>query len=135
MRKLKRTADWLISRLKAEGIVVQRYDSYSSHSIYLKLDYGVCHTIRISDHKGKKHLAYRYNILTCCPDLIATKDSVGRIKYYFPIGKKQVLLNKILFDRYQIYKKYGEYQYKGFMERNLQNSHLKKGFWKSARLV
>lgn len=135
MRKLKNTADWLIKRLKAEGIVVQRYDSYSSHSIYLKLDYGVCHTIRISDHKGKKHLSYRYNILTVCPELIATRDKEGKIKYYFPMSHRKTLLKKILFDKNELIKQYGELKYREFMRGNKEKGQSLKGFWQSARIV
>ena len=38
------------------GIVIQRYDAYSTDSVYLKLDYGVCNSIRISNHNGKRYL-------------------------------------------------------------------------------
>ena len=44
--------------LLEKGFIVQRYDSVTTNSIYLKLDYGMCNSIRISDHKGKKHLSY-----------------------------------------------------------------------------
>ncbi|MBM7715323.1 hypothetical protein JOC94_002310 [Bacillus thermophilus] len=53
-KELQETADYIIARLKKKGIVIQRYDSYSTNSIYLKLDYGVSNSVRISDHKGKK---------------------------------------------------------------------------------
>ena len=61
-RELTALADFITGQLIREGFVVQRYDSCTSDSIYLKLDYGVCNSIRISDHQGKKHLKYRYNI-------------------------------------------------------------------------
>lgn len=55
-------ADYLSEELKNNGFTVHRYDAFSTKSIYLKLDYGVCNSIRISDHNGKKYLKYRYNI-------------------------------------------------------------------------
>ena len=55
-------ADYLSEELKNNGFTVHRYDGFSTKSIYLKLDYGVCNSIRISDHNGKKYLKYRYNI-------------------------------------------------------------------------
>lgn len=58
----KALADSLSERFLAEGFTVHRYDAYSTSSVYLKLDCGMCNSIRISDHRGKKHLAYRYNI-------------------------------------------------------------------------
>ena len=44
-------------------VVIHRLDAYSTNSIYLKFDYGIVNSLRISDHEGKKHLSYRYNIL------------------------------------------------------------------------
>ena len=46
-------ADYIANRLISEGFIVQRYNAYTTNSIYLKLDYGVCNSIRISDHPGK----------------------------------------------------------------------------------
>lgn len=43
----------IIDFLLDNGFSVLRYDAYSTNSIYLKLDYGVCYSIRISDHPGK----------------------------------------------------------------------------------
>ena len=60
---IKKIADDISRSLLEEGFDILRYDSYSSNSVYLKIDFGVCHTIRISDHPGKKHLHYRYNVL------------------------------------------------------------------------
>ena len=59
---LKDLADEICTRLLKEGFIIYRYDAYSSNSVYLKLDFGVSHSIRISDHEGKRHLHYRYNI-------------------------------------------------------------------------
>ena len=53
---IKKIADDISRSLLEEGFDILRYDSYSSNSVYLKIDCGVCHTIRISDHPGKKHL-------------------------------------------------------------------------------
>lgn len=135
MKKIKKTADFLIKRLKAEGIVVQRYDSYSSNSIYLKLDFGACHTIRLSDHKGKRHLSYRYNVLTVCEEPIATKDGLGRVKYYFPIKRRQLILDKILYDRKQLIDQWGDPAYREFMSKCWRKGQSSKGFWQSARVV
>ena len=62
-RRLNDIANDIIKTLKSIGFVIQRYDAYSTNSIYLKLDYGVCNSIRISDHTGKKYLKYRYNVI------------------------------------------------------------------------
>lgn len=135
MRKLKKTAKWVIQQLKKEGFIVQRYDSFSTNSIYLKLDYGVMNSIRISDHRGKKYLSYRYNMLTCCPELIASRDKEGFVKYYFPINEHEVLIKKILYDRQVKLGRMGEVKYKIQMRTYKERGQKQKGFWQSARIV
>lgn len=53
---ITQVADTLCRRLLSAGFIVHRYDAYSTNSIYLKLDCGVCNSIRISDHTGKSYL-------------------------------------------------------------------------------
>ena len=55
-------AEYVIEELLKHGFVIHRYDAHSTCSIYLKLDYGACNSIRISDHDGYEHLSYKYNI-------------------------------------------------------------------------
>lgn len=62
--KLDEIANKIQSKLLDKGFIIHRYNAYSTKSIYLKLDYGVGNSIRISDHIGKGHLQYRYNVLT-----------------------------------------------------------------------
>lgn len=61
--ELIEAADYISARLAREGVAIHRYDAITSKSIYLKFDFGVAHSLRISDHKGYKHLAYRYNLM------------------------------------------------------------------------
>lgn len=37
----------------AGKVVIHRYDAYSTNSVYLKFDYGVGNSLRISDHKER----------------------------------------------------------------------------------
>ncbi|MFD1362771.1 hypothetical protein [Lentibacillus salinarum] len=134
-RRLKNIAGYLANRLKEDGFIVQRYDSYSTNSIYLKLDYGVCNSIRISDHKGKQHLAYRYNVLSCCPERIAAKDKWGNIKYYFPLTDCDILLGAAICDRQQKIARFGTNGYETIMQKNKEKGMKKKGFWQKAKLV
>ena len=55
----------LLADLKALGFHLLLYKARSSSSTYIKLDCGLCGTIRVSDHAGKRHLKYKWNILTC----------------------------------------------------------------------
>ena len=55
-------AEEIQSELVGRGFTVHRYDAITSSSVYLKLDYGACGSIRISDHEGYRHLSYMWNI-------------------------------------------------------------------------
>lgn len=126
-------ADFLCKKLLDEGFVIQRYDAYSTNSIYLKLDYGVCNSIRISDHPGKKHLKYRYNIGPNITEYKEVKDRFPR--YYYRADKLNNLIKKILKDRDLKKKRYGELAYQNYMKRNKQEKSGDRGFWRDARIV
>lgn len=126
-------ADYLSERLKAEGFIVHRYDAFSTQSIYLKLDYGVCNSIRISDHNGKRYLKYRYNIGPGIKKKKKVKDRFER--FYFPPKDKGVLVNQILADRELKIRRYGKEKYDQYVQENLQKSQFCKGFWTGAKEV
>lgn len=48
--------------LRERGATVETYKA-DTGSIYMRIDYGVAGSIRIADHKGKKHLKYKYQII------------------------------------------------------------------------
>lgn len=123
----------LQNKLLAKGFVVQRYDAYSTNSIYLKLDYGVCNSIRISDHRGKRHLKYRYNIGTFVNHGKQVKDKFDR--FYFPVEDISGLIRQILFDRDAKVRLYGKSAYQEFMRKNQEHNAGNKGFWSKAYLV
>ncbi|RKJ43848.1 hypothetical protein D7X33_35075 [Butyricicoccus sp. 1XD8-22] len=137
-QQIYNTADFLIKELKKHNIVVQRYNSRSSNSIYLKLDYGVLNSIRISDHKGKDHLKYKYNALTVCPYPISTKNKTrfGEVvRHYVPVREKEVLLNLVLQDRSEKKDSYGERNYRTYMDLKVAENYAKTGFWQHGEIV
>ena len=79
---LKAIADEVQGKLLDLGFIVHRYDAYSTSSVYLKMDYGACHSIRIGDHRGKPHLKYRYNIGPWIRKFRSDHDPYQR--WYFP---------------------------------------------------
>lgn len=129
---IREKADAIVSILKDKGFVIQRYDAYSTDSVYLKLDYGVCNSIRISDHEGKKHLCYRYNMIIGCEDNIVEEKY---IRYYFNENNIVGLINQILFDRQVKLQKYGKQAYRNFMKKNMLEHRNDNGFWKDAKFV
>ena len=131
-QELMNIADNVIQVLKSKGFTIHRYDAYSSNSIYLKLDYGVCNSIRISDHKGKRYLKYRYNvILNGSTQLL--NDTYPR--YYYNQNSIKGMINRIILDRNQKIEKYGQVAYNNFMKQNNEQSANKKGFWAQAKLI
>lgn len=124
----------LAGRLLAEGFIVHRYDAYSTNSIYLKLDFGVCNSIRISDHRGKGYLKYRYNIGTDIEKQETKQDKWPR--HYYPISALDNMVAQILSDRHEKQKKYGMQRYESFMQKNKTEHEHDSGFWaKSRRLL
>lgn len=72
-KAIRDLAAYVCDRL-AGKVLIHRYDAYSTTSVYLKFDYGVANSLRIADHTGKKHLAYRFNIIL---DLAEPKNDLS----------------------------------------------------------
>lgn len=130
--ELETIAEHMIRTLKDNNVAIQRYDSATTSSIYLKLDYGVAFSIRISNHKGKKHLKYRYNVLLDEP---SHYDAIAQ-RYYYNQTNVDMMLNHILAERQRKISKYGVTNYKNFMINN-QKTHAKdkRGFWNQSQLI
>ena len=90
-------ADEIQERLLDLGFTVHRLDAFTTNSVYLKADCGVCHSIRVSDHRGKKHLKYRYNIGSFVKKFSSVQDRYRR--YYFTEGEVDRLVNFVRYDR------------------------------------
>lgn len=124
---LCRIADSLIEALLDRGFVIQRYDAYSTSSIYLKLDYGVSNSIRISDHKGKSKLSYRYNIGHDVKGFRKVDDQY--VMYFFPENQVKELVVLIEEERIQNIRRYGTKNYFQYMDRNKEEGKTLPGFW------
>jgi len=131
-KDFKHIATELQNRLVAEGFIVQRYDAYSTKSIYLKLDYGICNSIRISDHVGKKHLNYMFNLGKNIKEVRHERTEFTR--YYYPFKKMDELMSHIMRHRANK-KRYHGNSYSDVMEHNRQQNQSNWGFWSKAYLV
>ena len=134
--KLNDIATYIENKLLEQGFIIHRYDSYTTNSIYLKLDYGVMNSIRISDHKGKQHLSYKYNIEYGIKVAKWYKDDRGFWRYNCPNTQNEIdrLIDMILDDKFNkiiVYR--GEYR--KMMEKYKQNAMTEKGFWEQAKQV
>lgn len=121
-------------KLVEAGFVVHRYNAYSTQSVYLKLDYGVANSIRISDHKGKKKLSYRYNIMV--GEKAYRKDTKGKYpRYYYPAEKVDELLRRIEMERKMKITSMGQDRYKALMKQYEIEGKSSPGFWQKAKKV
>ena len=131
-KDFKHIALKLQKRLLAEGFIIQRYDAYSTNSIYLKLDYGLCNSIRISDHTGLSHLHYMFNLGKDIKTIYQEKAEFTR--YYYPFNEIDKLVNHILQHRINKRHYYGD-TYPAAMEQTRQANQTSRGFWSKAYLV
>lgn len=112
----KDIAKILTKNLIKMGFVVHRYDAYSTNSIYLKLDYGVCCGIRIADHKGKKKYHYRFNVIKDYKgDKITRFENL--VSYFYKFDELPQLIKKVIEEKEAKIKKYGLENYKKYMKR------------------
>ena len=129
MSGFKELADTLARRFMAEGFTVHRYDAYSTDSVYLKLDYGLGNSIRISDHRGYKHLKYRFNIGTWVRRRRDEYDG-GYARSYYPVEDVESLVADVLRNRHQRRQSLGRRGYeRKVSELRGRSRHIRKGFW------
>lgn len=132
---IKEAADLIIEKLKAEGFKILRYDAYSTSSIYLKVDYGVGHTIRISDHTGKKGLQYRYNVLKDWREVSTQRSPQGWPKHFYGFDRIGHLVQDIMQVRDKMQRYHGYAGYEKLMIDSLNENRRNPGFWSECREV
>ena len=122
-------ANILIKKLLYMGFTVHIYKSYSTSSIYLKLDYGVACGIRIADHPGKKKYSYRFNLIkNYNGNKVIFKN--GLICYFYDFNELESLLIVIQKERQEKINKYSLENYKKYMEKAKKENELFKRFQK-----
>ena len=136
-KEIKRCADIIERRMVANGVVVQRYDSYTTNSVYLKFDGGLENSLRLGDHKGKKHLNYMFMVdVNHLGKMKITKDKF--FQYTYGKTKKDLaeIVEHILRHRKKRidgYLSVDAYRY-AVMKQFLIKSE-QRGFWKQSRVI
>lgn len=112
----KKIANILIQRLLSKGFIVHRYNSHSTSSIYIKLDYGVSCGIRIADHPGKKKYSYRFNVIK---DYIGDKVIIknGLICRFYDYTELEEVINAVQEEKQKKINKYGLQNYQKYMKK------------------
>lgn len=121
----------LVSKLLDMGFIVHRYNSHSTSSIYLKLDYGLSCGIRIADHPGKKKYSYRFNVIK---DYVGNKVILkdGLICRFYDFNELDSVLNEVQQEKQQKLNKYGLKNYQRYMEKEKNENELFKRFKKAS---
>lgn len=134
MDQIQAVAGEIIQRCQAQGIIVLRYDSASSNSIYLRLDEGVLGSIRISDHKAKKRAKHRYNLLVDGRTYVKSHKD-GFTEFFTSLDNVELIFRRILKEREFLKKTYLPFRYKHYMRVNKSNSKTSSRFWRRAKYV
>lgn len=136
--KIYNTAKILVHELSKNGVTVQRYNSKTSNSIYLKLDYGVLDSIRISDHKENGETKYKYNMLSACESPTKKRSTTcfsDMVQYYYPLKQAEELSIYILSQRNEKVLAFGRQSYKSYMDIKVAENYNKTGFWKYGEMI
>lgn len=133
MDDLRQLADDIASTLIDHGFKVHRYDAKNSDSIYLKVDYGACGSIRISDHADRGKYLYRWNI---GPHIEPkSKPSGKRDRNFYAASDWVRMVQHIVADRERRQRKFDGFAYEVFKEKRRQEAKsASHGFWKYARV-
>ena len=129
--EINKIAEYIINKLK-DKVIIHRYDSFSTNSVYLKFDYGVANSLRISDHSGYKHLDYKYNITT---DRKKRKKELGQkyLKEYYSPEDVDFVIKRILEE-----KRVKQYRYKDYsatVEKTKRSVNHKLTFWRCCKEI
>ena len=127
-------ASEVIAFCRKNGIIVMRYDSMSSNSVYLRLDEGLLGTIRISDHKSKKRAKHRYNLLVNGRTYVKHNGD-GLTQYFTSLKNIEQLFRRILKEREFLKKAYLPFRYRHYMRVNKSNALKHTRFWRRAEYV
>lgn len=114
----------LIRNLKDKGFQIHKYYAKTTKSIYLKLDYGVCCGIRISDHTGKKRYKYKFNIIKQYKGPKQVKDK-GCLRLFYNYNNTEELINDVQNEKKEKIVKYGLYNYQKYMKQNAKDNLYK----------
>lgn len=130
-KAIREMAAYVCDRLDGK-VLIHRYDAYSTNSVYLKFDYGVANSLRIADHAGKKHLAYRFNIILNLTE--PKNDLSGRFpRNYYPPDMVDQVIEDILAGVEAKRARYRDYD-KTVKDAKAKIVH-ERGFWQQAHEV
>ena len=107
-KQIDKIVNYLVSNLK-DDMIIHVYQAFKTDSIYLKFDYGVANSLRISDHNGYERLSYRFNILLDIKKY-KVETSRGYLREYFPPNELDRVISNIKKNKLLKQQKYPNYE-------------------------
>ena len=104
-----------------------------TESIYIKLDYGVSNSIRISDHNGRRKFKYRFNLIESREHKEIHRGNYTRC--FYPFTCSSSMIEDIEKHREDTIKKYSKRAYQNFMDKNKRENADAYGFWTKSMLI
>jgi hypothetical protein len=118
----------ILEKLDGKGFVLYYLKAFSTSSCYIKLDFGVCKSIRIADHKGIEKYKYTFNLM-----IGLDKSYVEDGRYYYCLEDLDKMIKDIIKYRDDLQKVYGFKYFETMLEYKKQFLRKRKGFWEKAK--
>ncbi|MCQ5113890.1 hypothetical protein NE601_12705 [Erysipelatoclostridium ramosum] len=87
----------------------------------------------MSDHPGKKHLSYRYNLGSDITEYKLIDECY--VRHYWPLRDINRLIERVIEDKKSRIRRWGKERYKEFMRKNREDHANDKEFWSSAKTI
>ena len=118
----------ILEKLDRKGFVLYYLKAFSTSSCYIKLDFGVCKSIRIADHKGIEKYKYTFNLM-----IGLDKSYVEDGRYYYCLEDLDKMIKDIIKYRDDLQKVYGFKYFETMLDYKKQFLRKRKGFWEKAK--
>lgn len=122
----KRIMYELVTKLHNKGLTLHYYKALTTNSCYIKVDFGVCNSIRIADHRGKEKYKYKFNLM-----LNLKKSYVNDGRAYYCLGDLDKMVDDIVSLKKDKQEKYG-FKYFEFMLKNKKELYETESSWLNA---
>ena len=130
MKKVKTDdiMNYLLEKLDEKRFILYYLPAYTTSSRYIKLDFGVCKSVRIADHKGIEKYKYTFNLMI---GLDKSYEEDGR--YYYCLEDIDKMISDIVKYRDNLLEEYGFKYYEMMVEYKNQMLRKRKGFWEKCK--
>jgi len=138
MLTLKQVIDAVLEHAVKNDIIVHQYKAKTSNSVYLKFDFGVLNTLRVSDHKGKRKYPYKYELSSHRSETVSVKKFYKGNEFYvykMCFDDLDLFLDILVEERNEKLAKFGESGYAAILKKKQHTSVDDSYFYRRATLV